>query len=82
VTDAAKKILAQIDELPDEELRWLVDVLVARVPGADEEDEEDEVREAWAERAIERLERAERGEAKLVSYDEVQADVEAVLRGE
>ena len=35
MTDAAKKILAQIDELPEEEQRWLTEVLVVRRRDAD-----------------------------------------------
>ena len=78
MTDAAKKILAEFDALPEDDQRWLADVIVDRVRST----EQDEIHDAWAQVAVDRLKRAERGEAKLVSYGEVQAHVRATLRDE
>jgi hypothetical protein len=75
VTDAAKKLLEQVLALPEEDRRWLRDKLLDHLPTVDPQTEA-----AWAEEAVRRLERAERGEAKLISYDEVRANVQRALR--
>lgn len=77
MTEGAKKLLEEALALPDEERRWLVEKLAEADPQVDAL-----ARDAWNEVAVERLERAERGEAELVSYDEVRARAEGVVRGQ
>lgn len=76
MTDAAKKLLDEVLALPDDDRRWVAERLLDRAPRDAAENER-----AWADEAVERLERAERGEANLVSYERVSANVEAALRG-
>ena len=75
VSNAAKKLLAEVLALPDDDRRWLAERLLDRVPR-----DAQQIASAWVDTAIERLERAERGEAKLVSFEQVSANVQAVLR--
>jgi putative addiction module component (TIGR02574 family) len=75
MTDAAKKILEQIDELPEEDQRWLADVLVDRVPRESEE----EIDAAWRKELLRRLEQVERGEAKIIPAEEVERRLAAII---
>lgn len=75
MSNAAKKLLADVLALPDDDRRWIAERLLDRVPR-----DAPEITTAWAETAIERLERAERGDAKLVSFEQVSASVQAALR--
>ena len=67
MTDAAKKILAQIDALPDEDQRWLVDALLDWFGDADDGELSDE----WKAELAERIGEIERGEVELVDADAI-----------
>jgi putative addiction module component (TIGR02574 family) len=75
VTDAAKRILEQIDALPEEDQRWLANVLVDRVPRESEE----EIDAAWRTELVRRLEQVDRGEAKIIPAEEVERRLAAII---
>jgi putative addiction module component (TIGR02574 family) len=77
VTDAAKRLLAEFDKLGEDDQRWLADVIVDRVG----RDSEEEVDEAWRNELLRRLEQVERGEANIISAEEVERRLAAILRG-
>jgi putative addiction module component (TIGR02574 family) len=77
VTDAAKKILEEFDALSDDDQRWLVDVLVERVRGADDDGE---LSDAWKQEIVRRIERVQSGESKPIQWEEAEARLRESLR--
>ena len=75
VSNAAKKLLADVLALPEDDRRWLAERLLDRAPR-----DAKQIASEWADAAIERLERAERGDAKLVSFEQVSSSIDAALR--
>ena len=74
MTDAAKKILEQFDALPEEDQRWLADVIVDRVRGDD-----DELSDEWKQEIARRIDQLRSGEVKPVPGTDVDARIRASL---
>ncbi len=77
MTDAAKKILEEFDALSDDDQRWLVDVLVERVRGTDDDGE---LSDAWKQEIVRRIERVQSGESKPIPWEEAEARLRESLR--
>ena len=75
MTDAAKKILEQIDALPEEQQRWLTEVLVERTRDADDGD--DDLSDEWKAELAERIGQIDRGEVELVDADAIADELRA-----
>ncbi len=69
VTDAAKKILAQIDALTEDDRRLLAEMLVERLRDLDDDGEE--LSDEWKADLTERIGEIERGEVELVDADSI-----------
>ena len=76
MTDAAKKILEQIDALPDEDQRWLFEVLGERKRSADGGVEHSD---AWKKEILRRVEQVKSGEVKPEPWSEVRKRIREAL---
>jgi putative addiction module component (TIGR02574 family) len=76
VTNAVKKILTQIDALPEEDQRWLTEVLVVRRRDADAGVE---LSDEWRVEILRRVEQVERGEVKPEPWSEVRKRIRQAL---